>query len=38
MIAIFKKFHALLDRGERRNLYLLFCAVVIKSSLLTISF
>ena len=37
MIAIFKKFHALLDRRERRNLYLLFVAVVIMACLEVVS-
>jgi ATP-binding cassette subfamily C protein len=37
MIAIFKKFHALLTRRERRNLYLLFVAVVVMASLEVVS-
>ena len=37
MIAIFKKFDALLTRRERRNLYLLFVAVVVMASLEVVS-
>ena len=37
MTAIFKKFHALLTRRERRNLYLLFVAVVVMASLEVVS-
>ena len=37
MITIFKKFHALLTRRERRNLYLLFVAVVVMASLEVVS-